>query len=129
MNVNSLLLDSDVIIFHLRKKKRLSDSISKKELFISIITYIELVNGAKKSKSEKEEQKITSFLADFSVSVIDLNLLIADIFVTDRISLEVKGNRLDNFDLFISATAKASNLPLFTYNKRHFKRIPGLKLY
>lgn len=106
----------------------MGETISSKELFVSVITYIELMNGAKKSNSQQEEQKVANFLMDFNISIINLDLSIADIFVADRVLLESRGKRIDNFDLFIAATAKVHDLPLFTYNKKHFNRIPDLKL-
>jgi predicted nucleic acid-binding protein len=45
-----------------------------------------------------------------------------------RALLEKQGNRLEDTDLFIAATALANDYTLVTHNTRHFSRIPGLKL-
>ena len=45
-----------------------------------------------------------------------------------KAELEIKGERLDDFDLLIAATASVNGFILVTRNTKHFKRIKGLKI-
>ncbi len=45
-----------------------------------------------------------------------------------KADLAVKGNLIEDNDLFIAASALAAGLTLVTSNLRHFRRIPGLRL-
>ncbi len=45
-----------------------------------------------------------------------------------RWQLERTGQRIDNMDLLIAATALHEDLILVTGNTRHFDRIPGLRI-
>jgi len=123
------LLDTDIIIKHLRGKKTIDVSWLEKGTGISIITRAELLCGAYKSK--KTEDNITSianFLEDLHIKTINLDADIIHIYSSLRAKLETKGERLDHFDLLIAATALSQELKLLTYNHKHFARIPKLKL-
>jgi predicted nucleic acid-binding protein len=43
--------------------------------------------------------------------------------------LDQRGIPLPDFDLLIAATAIATDRALITRNRRHFDRIPGLRIY
>lgn len=97
------LLDTDVIIDHLRKKKAILEQMLDSAT-ISIITLGELIYGAYKSVHPQKS------------------------LLTLREDLETKGERLDDFDLLIAATAIVSRLVLVTRNRKHFEGIPSLQL-
>jgi predicted nucleic acid-binding protein len=50
-------------------------------------------------------------------------------FAEIRSFLRRRGELIADFDLLIGATALYYDLTVLTYNKRHFKRIPDLKIY
>ena len=52
----------------------------------------------------------------------------AEIFGRLKAQLEIKGTRLDDFDLIIAACALTHNLTLATNNMLPFQRIEGLKV-
>ena len=96
-------------------------------LQISIVTCLELYYGAYKS------QQVTGNLAkvkriEETLEVIPLGTEAAEIFGRLKAQLEIKGTRLDDFDLMIAACALTHNLTLVTNNEMHFQRIDGLKL-
>lgn len=128
-----LILDSDVIIDHLNNKSDYLSSIvgkSKEDLFISIITWSEIVYGIKKSKNLiKTYKQFTSFIIDLNIKILEFDLKVADKFIDLKINLEKKGSRLEDFDLIIGSTALVNNLILVTKNVKHFSRIPKLELY
>ena len=68
------LLDTDVVINHLRGKKIINEKIITSGSFISIITYGELLYGAYKSlNKEKSLNLISAFLNDLSIKIISLS--------------------------------------------------------
>lgn len=128
-----LILDSDVIIDHLNNKSNYLSLIignSKEDLFISIITWSEIVYGIKKSKNLiKAYKQFTRFIIDLNIKILEFDLKIADKFIDLKIDLEKKGSKLEDFDLIIASTALVNNLTLITRNIKHFLRIPEIKIY
>jgi len=123
------LLDTNVIIKHLRGKEEIDISWLEKGTAISIITRAELLTGAYKSKkSEQNLILIANTLENLHIETINLDSDIIHIYSSLRAKLETKGNKLDDFDLLIAATALNQELKLLTYNHKHFVRIPKLKL-
>jgi tRNA(fMet)-specific endonuclease VapC len=125
------LLDTSVIIHYFRgtlSTKTLLNRISQKgSLAISVITYGELVYGAQRSKSfEKEQQHIQDALEHLHITVQPLTVGIVDIYPQAKYFLEQTGNKLDDFDLLIGATAVSQKYILVTDNLRHFKRFPAI---
>ena len=88
---------------------------------------MELYYGAYKS------QRIDANLAkvkaiEHSLEIIPNGQEAAEIFARVKAELEIKGTRLDDFDLLIASCALTHNLILVTNNLKHFQRIPGLRL-
>jgi predicted nucleic acid-binding protein len=61
------------------------------------------------------------------VSLIITNIM--ERFADIRSLLRRRGERISDFDSLIGATALHHDLTLLSYDTRHFKRIPDLKLY
>lgn len=123
------LLDTDVVVDHLRKKKFLEIKILERTAGISIITLGELLYGACKSNNPVNSLlKLEENLRLLCLATLKLNELIILEFAKLKVGLEKSGQRLADFDLLIAATALVSDLTLVTRNKSHFKRIKNLKL-
>lgn len=123
------LLDTDVIIDHLRKKKPIQEQTLDNGA-ISIITLGELIYGAYKSAHpDKSLITLKNDLQFLELEVINVNEIILAEFGRVKADLEDKGERLDDFDILIGATAKNRNLILVTRNIKHFRRIEGLRLW
>ena len=124
------LLDTDIIIYSLKGHPVLQENLRRHlndPLQISIVTCLELYYGAYKS------QQVTGNLAkvkriEETLEVIPLGAEAAEIFGRLKAQLEIKGTRLDDFDLMIAACALTHNLTLVTNNEMHFRRIDGLKV-
>ncbi len=124
------LLDTDRIIDHLRKKNRLPPDIIEKGAAISIISYGELLYGAEKSANNNRAlTTVETFLNDLVITTLPLNESVMKRYAELKARLEQKGQKLDDFDLLIAATALEHNLILVTDNRRHFSRIPTLQLF
>ncbi|WP_457623393.1 PIN domain-containing protein [Persephonella sp.] len=121
-----ILLDTNIIIElfkgNIETKKNL-ENINEKNFSISIITSMELYYGA---INKRELTKIKKFLESFDLLLINEEI--------SKISLELiekysKSHGLEIPDALIAATSIYYDIPLFTYNKKDFICIEGLKLY
>ena len=68
-----------------------------------------------------------NFLSDYPA--LPLTDPIMTIFARTRADLRSRGMRIPDLDLLIAATAIEHGLTLLTRNRRHFDRVPGLRLY
>ena len=123
------LLDTNIIVDHLRKKKIIDEKELEVGAVISIITLGELLYGVYKSDDPgKTLTKLEENLSLLSLGIENLNYSITVEFSKIKADLEKSGQRIEDFDLLIAATAKVLNLTLVTRNLDHFKRIKGLKI-
>lgn len=126
------ILDTDVIIDFLRNKEPGYSLLSKllnEKLYISVITWIEILYGIKKVKAgTKRSNQFTSFLEDLDIEIISINGEVGNLFVDLKLSLENKGRKLADFDLLIASSAKVYDLILVTKNIKHFERT-GVEIF
>jgi len=124
------LIDTDIIIYSLKGDERikqwmlLNQNIPK---FISVITYGELIYGARKSKHPEKNIATVNRISEL-FPIIDINKGIIEIFGEIKAKLEQSGNRIEDMDLLIASSAMYMNMSLVTNNKNHFKRISDLNL-
>src|SRR5437870_2940634 len=122
------LLDTNIIIDHLRNKRLISVE-KDADFAISLITYGELMVGVYKSSSrEKSLLGIEKTISLLSIEIISLNQKIMEEFASIKLEFNKKGVKLEDFDILIAATAKVYDIPLLTHNKKHFARIKGVQL-
>lgn len=123
------LLDTDVVIDHIRGRKLLNESVLRKGALISLITLGELYYGS--FKSEKGKKGVSIIRQDLNllgIEVLSLTEGVIEKFAKIKADLVLKGKRLEDFDLLIAASALNFNLTLVTRNIKHFERIQGLKV-
>ena len=126
MAMTKYLLDTNVCIALFKHDQNVIDkilSIGNKSCHISEITIAELLYGASKSgrKSHFDDVKILTEL--FEIVPIYPALRI---YGETKAILERQGNRIDDFDLLIGASALYNSFTLVTHNVKHFARIKGL---
>ncbi|MEK9159742.1 MAG: PIN domain-containing protein [Patescibacteria group bacterium] len=116
------LLDSNIIIYYIKREPKivaLLKKLRREYFFISVITRIEVLMGA---KTEGELEFLDKILRTFAP--LDLNTKIA----LGAVRLEKKFPKKLKFkDLLIAATAQVEGLTLVTADK-DFKKIKGLKV-
>ena len=124
------LIDTDIIIYslkndeHVKQKFRENLNIPKS---ISVITYGELVYGAKKSRHIEKNLAVTYRIAEL-FPVIDIDRSIMDVFGDIKSNLERKGNIIEDMDILIAATSLSHNLILVTNNVKHIEKIKDLRI-
>ena len=94
---------------------------------ISVITWGELLYGAEKSRQRKKALQLLEEFKTF-IPVLPMPENTGKTYGAIRASLESKGRRIGNNDLWIAAHAKAEGLTIVTNNEREFQRVPGLKV-
>lgn len=123
------LLDTCTCISMFRNEGRVRETLSRvgiKNCFISEITIAELYFGLAKAENQKrklddirEVQRLFRVIPVYS-SFKEYGEI--------RYFLEHSGQRVDQFDLLIGATALHYNLTLVTSNLKHFERMEGLEI-
>lgn len=124
------LIDTDIIIFALRGDKTVLAKFEENKnipISISMITYAELVFGAKRSQNERTNMLKVNRIREI-YPVEELNIGIMELFADIKANMYSKAMRIEDMDLFIAATAIYNDLTLVTTNTKHFKNIPLLKL-
>jgi tRNA(fMet)-specific endonuclease VapC len=123
------LIDTDTIIYSLKNDKKVQEKFLEHEKipkYISIVTYGELLYGAKKSEwVEKNCAKIYRLKNLFPIIPIDLPII--EIFSDLKSKYRKIGIIIDDFDLLIAATALTYNQIVVTNNTKHFDKIKEIK--
>jgi predicted nucleic acid-binding protein len=124
--MSNFLLDSDVIIWHLRGRKEVTEMLRDLQRFglpaCSSLTFLEVQLGVRKG----EEEKTDRFLG--SLRVFDVNTEIANKAAKLIREYKAKGITLDLPDAIIAGTCMVNDLILVTYHTKHYP-ISGLKFH
>lgn len=122
------LLDTNIIIDHIRGRKEIQRKMAKEGISVSIISYGELLYGAEKSVNKtKSIEIINELFRNLPIRITPLNEDIMKIYANIKAGLEIKGEKLHDFDILIAASALNNSFTLITRNIKHFGRIPNLK--
>jgi tRNA(fMet)-specific endonuclease VapC len=124
------LIDTDIIIYSLKQYPLVKKNLSSHEndpKRISVITYGELVFGARKSKDYYKNIAVAHRISEL-FPVVEVSKSIMEAFADIKAALYKSGNIIDDMDLIIAATAITMNYTLVTNNEKHFSRIPGLSI-
>ena len=97
------------------------------EAYISIITEGELLFGAYWSSRPQENLADTNRLPD-TVVHLPLTRSAMDRFARIKTDLLRLGERIEDPDILIAATALEHGCILVTHNTEHYRRVPGLQL-
>jgi toxin FitB len=106
-----ILVDSDIVIDHLRGVRKLP----RPPLAYSVITRCELFAG------RDDPSRLRQVLAPLHEIPIDSQ-------IAERGGVLKRDAQVPTPDALIAATALVHKLPLMTRNRRHFERVGGLNL-
>lgn len=124
------LIDTDTIIFALRGEESVLAKFEENKkipISISMITYTELVFGAKRFQNEQKNMILVNHIRDI-YPIEQLTEGVMEVFADIKAKLFSSGIRIEDMDLMIAATALYNDLTLVTNNTKHFEKIPNLKL-
>ncbi|MBN1698398.1 MAG: type II toxin-antitoxin system VapC family toxin [Spirochaetales bacterium] len=124
------LIDTDIIIYSIKGNSVVHDHFLINENIpksISVITYGELLFGAKKSQNYEKNIAVVYRIKEL-FPIIDIDKAIIETFCELKVNLQKAGSPIDDFDLLIASTALTMNYTLVTNNEKHFNKIKGLKL-
>lgn len=118
MNGNSLLADTNIVIYLLSGDKTIADLLDKKRVYISFITEIELLTFQKLSASEK--QIVKKFISDCIIVGMNDEIKLNAISIRTNSQLKIP-------DAIIAATSLYLKIPLVTADEQ-FKKLSNLEL-
>ncbi len=120
-----MIFDTDIFIWAQRGNEKAVKLMERsEERYLSIQTYMELLQCA---KDKKQHKHVKSFLTTFGFIVLPLTENIghrASIYIEEY----TLASSLRSGDAIIAATAVENNLPLVSSNAKHFKMIKELQL-
>ncbi len=109
MNGNKLLLDTNAVLYILAGDKTLASFLNGKELYLSIISELELLSY--KKITQKEVKTISAFLSECRIENITEEV--------KKNTIEIrKSTNLKLPDCIIAATSITLNIPLITSDKQ-----------
>ena len=124
-----LILDSSIIIKHLRKKKEetllIQELETRAKLATTVINAFETYYGAYRFGDVRRNLAAAKgFLSTLELLVMDE--VSAEIAGQTIAELRSKGQAIDIRDLFVGCIAIRNGFTVLTHNKQHFQRIPKL---
>ena len=120
-----MLIDTDVIIWYMRGNATALDEIEKQKNFsISVVTYMELVQGI---RNKKELTSLRKALKSWNCKII---------YITEEISSKAMfyveqhylSHSMQIADALIGATAASYGVPLLTGNDKNYKIVKEIDL-
>jgi len=120
-----VIIDTDVLIWYLRGNINAKKALAANTPFkISLINYLELIQGLKDKNELKTLQKQ---LKKWSTKIIQINESIStySMFLVENYYLS---HSLEAGNAIIAATALENNETLLTANYKHYSYIPNLQV-
>jgi len=120
-----LIVDTDVLIWYSRGHQKAIDVIHSLDRFsLSIVTYIEIIQGVRNKKELKTFKKALGIL---NAQVIQIDELISTkaMFYIEQYALS---HTMELADALIGASAVIKQLPLITGNEKHYKHLPEIEI-
>ena len=124
------LIDTDIIIYSFKGNSVVKENLSNHRMdpmAISVITYGEMIYGARKSRHVERNLATARRVAEI-YPILPVAQSVIEPFAEIKAELQATGTPLDDMDLLIAATAMSHNLTLVTNNENRFSRIPGVSL-
>jgi predicted nucleic acid-binding protein len=120
-----MLIDTDVLIWYMRGNENAYQAIENTDtFFISVITYMELIQGL---RNKKELALLRKALHDWKTQIL---------YISEEISAKAMFSVEQHFlshsmqlsDALIGATAITRGLPILTGNDKHFRVIKDVQI-
>jgi hypothetical protein len=120
-----MLIDTDVLIWYMRGNEKAYQLVeNSNNFFISVVTYMELVQGM---RNKKELNQLRKALHAWNAQILYISEEISAkaMFYTEQYFLS---HSMQLADALIGATAIAYGFPVLTGNDKHYKAMKDLEI-
>lgn len=120
-----MIVDTDVLIWYSRGYQNAIDVIHSLDRFsISVVTYIEVIQGV---RNKKELNAFKKALGILNAQVIQIDELISTkaMFYIEQYALS---HSMELADALIGASTVIKQVPLLTGNEKHYKHLPEIRI-
>jgi len=120
-----MVIDTDVIIWYMKGNEKAYKTIeNSKNFFISVVTYMELVQGM---RNKKELNNLRKALHDWNSKILYISeeISVKAMFFVEQHYLS---HSIQLADALIGATAVAYGLPILTGNDKHYKILKDVQI-
>ena len=120
-----MVIDTDVLIWYMKGNEKAYKIIEKsKNIFISVVTYMELVQGMR-NKNELNNLRRALHVWNLKILYISEEISIKAMFFVEQHYLS---HSIQLADALIGATAIAYGLPILTGNDKHYKILKNIQI-
>ncbi|MBW1775004.1 MAG: type II toxin-antitoxin system VapC family toxin [Deltaproteobacteria bacterium] len=120
-----MVIDTDVLIWYMKGNEKAYKIIEKsKNVFISVVTYMELVQGMR-NKNELNNLRRALHVWNLKILYISEEISIKAMFFVEQHYLS---HSIQLADALIGATAIAYGLPILTGNDKHYKILKNIQI-
>jgi len=120
-----MIIDTDVLIWYMKGNEKAYKAIEMaNNFFISVVTYMELVQGMR-NKKELNSLRRSIHSWDAKVLYISEEISSKAMFYVEQHFL---GHSLQLADALIGATAVAYGLPILTGNDKHYRTVKDIQI-
>jgi len=120
-----MIIDTDVLIWYMKGNEKAYKAIERaNNFFISVVTYMELVQGMR-NKKELNSLRRSIHSWDAKVLYISEEISSKAMFYVEQHFLS---HSLQLADALIGATAVAYGLPILTGNDKHYRTVKDIQI-
>ena len=120
-----MIIDTDVLIWYMKGNEKAYKTIEMaNNFFISVVTYMELVQGMR-NKKELNSLRKSIYAWDAKVLYISEEISSKAMFYVEQHFLS---HSLQLADALIGATAVAYGLPILTGNDKHYRTVKDIQI-
>ncbi len=120
-----MVIDTDILIWYMKGNEKAYKTIeNSKKIFISVVTYMELVQGM---RNKKELNNLRKALHDWNSKILYISeeISVKAMFFVEQHYLS---HSIQLADALIGATAIAYGLPILTSNDKHYKILKDVQI-
>ena len=120
-----MIIDTDVLVWYLCGSKEAQKTINSNIPFkISVVTYLELIQGV---RDKRELRLLQKYLREWSTEIIQMDETISTraMFLVEDYYLS---HSMETGDAMIAATAIENQEILLTANDKHYSFIPNIQI-
>ncbi len=120
-----VLIDTDVLVWYMRGNEQAYDIVeNSKGFFISVVTYMELVQGMR-NKKELTSLRKAFYGWNTKILYISEDISAKAMFFVEQNFLS---HSVELADALIAATAMAHGLPILTGNEKHYRAMGDIMI-